>query len=307
MGFERGVYFLANDRMRGEAVAFLNSFRRFNPTLPLCLIPYDNACRSVLKLGVRHGFTVYEDKGYLKYCDGTGSLFCHDPKKVGTFRKLAIWNGPFENFIYLDADTVVFKDLNFLFELLEEFDYLSASCGDRPMVWRDSVYDSGELTPEQIRYSCNTGFILSHRQMFSPDGVRLAIASARGMKKYMTTATHEQPFFNYLIARSGKRYGSIYEKLPHIGNEWAGIPTHQIREDGTMTDAEGRELLFLHWAGFEGHATTGFSKLKRTIRSLFGAKRRRPAPFPYWEVWEYYRYLKRPLQQVCLHASEAGP
>jgi len=290
---DNGIYFLANDRVKEQTIAFLNSFRHFNPTLPLCLIPYDRACQSILKLSAPYEFAVYEDENYLKYCDTIGDHFCHLFHAIGTFRKLALWNGPFENFIHLDIDTVVFKGLDFLFESLKDYDYLSASQGDVPQVWNDSVYTSKELTPEQISYSCNTGFILSHKRMFSQDDIRLTVESARGMKKHMCRDTHEQPLLNYLIVKSNKKYDSIYHLFPSLGNEWAGVPTHQSREDVTMTDSDGRELLFLHWAGFEGRPARAFDKFREGVRSLFDGSRPRKEVFPYRKIWEHYRFLRR--------------
>jgi hypothetical protein len=66
---KRGVYILANDRVYELVIAFLNSFRRYNPNLSLCLIPFDDKCDKLLELRERYGFNVYRDHGLLTVCD----------------------------------------------------------------------------------------------------------------------------------------------------------------------------------------------------------------------------------------------
>jgi hypothetical protein len=42
--FSMGVYFSANDVVYDWAIAFLNSYRTFNPDLRLILIPFNDQC-----------------------------------------------------------------------------------------------------------------------------------------------------------------------------------------------------------------------------------------------------------------------
>ena len=48
---QRGVYFLANDGILDMAIAFLNSFRTYNPSTALCLIPYADDVEQLTSLG----------------------------------------------------------------------------------------------------------------------------------------------------------------------------------------------------------------------------------------------------------------
>lgn len=56
-----GVYFSANDVVYDWAIAFLNSFRTFNPDLRLLLIPFNEQCDRLLQLRERYGFELYVD------------------------------------------------------------------------------------------------------------------------------------------------------------------------------------------------------------------------------------------------------
>ena len=44
---KRGVYFLANDQCVELTIAFLNSFRFWNPSISLCFVPFDDRVASV--------------------------------------------------------------------------------------------------------------------------------------------------------------------------------------------------------------------------------------------------------------------
>jgi hypothetical protein len=49
MGDSRRVYFLANGRFYEPTPAFLTSFQQYDPTTPVCFIPYDRVrkCRAI--------------------------------------------------------------------------------------------------------------------------------------------------------------------------------------------------------------------------------------------------------------------
>jgi hypothetical protein len=61
----KGVFFLANDGIYDLVVAFLNSFRIHNPTLPLCLIPYRNDIQRISKLAAKYNFAIFDDQSLL--------------------------------------------------------------------------------------------------------------------------------------------------------------------------------------------------------------------------------------------------
>ena len=57
----RGVYFLANNVVFEQVVAFLRSFRTHNPTIPLCLIPYNDAFDRIAELQDTYSFSVFDN------------------------------------------------------------------------------------------------------------------------------------------------------------------------------------------------------------------------------------------------------
>ena len=116
----RGIYVLANDRVREHAIALLASLRAHDPEVPVVLIPYDDAHHEVTRVAAaRFDVRVWEDDATLGWIDAElhrvfGAGFFRRP---GNFRKQACWFGPFEDFLYLDADTDQFP-LSFIHENL---------------------------------------------------------------------------------------------------------------------------------------------------------------------------------------------
>src|SRR5258708_768363 len=100
-----GMYFLANDSVINNTIAFLNSVRMHNPSLPICLIPFNDDCERVMRLHARYDFSIWSDCEVLRRCDEI-SLSFHN-RVLGHYRKLALWEGGFTQFVYIDTDTVI--------------------------------------------------------------------------------------------------------------------------------------------------------------------------------------------------------
>src|SRR6185503_12282941 len=120
----RGVFFLASDSVAELAFAFLNSFRTFNADVPLCLIPFDDDIAGLRALSSQYQFVMYEDRELLRRCDSIGESLHR--RRVGHYRKLAAWHGPFDEFIYIDVDTVVLADVDFVWAHLQTYDVITS-------------------------------------------------------------------------------------------------------------------------------------------------------------------------------------
>ncbi|MFC2101137.1 hypothetical protein ACFLRZ_04835, partial [Bacteroidota bacterium] len=107
----KGVYFVANDGVIELAIAFLNSFRKFNPEIPLCLIPFSSDITRLSKLQAIYNFTIYENPDFIKFCEKVSRQF--HGRVFGHYMKLAIWQGPFDEFIYIDTDILVMRKIDF--------------------------------------------------------------------------------------------------------------------------------------------------------------------------------------------------
>jgi Mannosyltransferase putative len=275
----RGVFFLANDHVFDQAVAFLTSFRRSNPDLPLQLIPFADDCERITALAPRYGFTVSQDHETLLTCDEIGRPF--HGQRVGQYRKLAAWSGPFDEFIYIDCDTVVLEPVDFVFDFLAEFDVLTSHSNmpdNRRWVWRHSIYQSGALTAQQIGFAANTGFIASKAGLFDAAKVLATVDEALAVAEHMELGCYEQAFLNYLIVTSGHAYTSLLAIAKRTGRRdiplerWAGRDIGEVSEGKIVSPGDSKALL-VHWAGEWERA------------------RWRGGVIPHRELWQYYRDL----------------
>jgi hypothetical protein len=273
----RGVYFLASDGILDLAIAFLNSFRAHNPSTALCLIPFDNEVERVSALRDRFGFTLWPDETALQRCDAISRSF-HD-RTAGQYRKLAMWDGPFDEFAYIDCDTVVLHSVDFVFAHLARYGFVTShsDMADlRRWVWRDSVYETGALTDKQISYSANTGFLASRRECLPSAQVAARLPDAVALAGHMELFCFEQPLLNYLMVTSGHPYSSLYTIAMTTGawdipmERWAGDPSFEVFE-GRVLVPEAPSLL-MHWAG-------EWSRARDEDRQI-----------PYHELWNFYRF-----------------
>jgi hypothetical protein len=276
---QRGVYFLANDGILDMAIAFLNSFRTHNPSIALCLIPYAEDVEQLSSLRQQYNFTIWRDAATLQRCDEISRSFhgC----AVGQYRKLAIWEGPFDRFVYIDSDTVVLHSIDFALRYLDRFDFVT-SHSDIPhircWVWKDSVHSTGALTNKQISYAANTGFLASRRECLSREQVQAQLSGAQALAQHMELLCCEQPLLNYLIVTSGLRYASLYTIARNTGTRlgiplelWAGTPSVIVR-DGRVIHPR-KKVLMMHWAG-------EWQRARDEGRQI-----------PYYDLWSHYRYL----------------
>lgn len=301
MNIRRGVYFLANDKILDLSIAFLNSFRRYNPDVSLCLIPFDCNYKNLKKLSDKYNFYIFEDKEILNACDQISIRFFD--KIWGHFRKLAMWEGPFDEFVYIDSDTVVLSNVEFSFKYLSDYDFITSHSNIpsiRHWVWKESIYTVSSLSRDQIDYAANTGYIISHKKALPLTLSQKKVTEALEIKDHMELFCGEQPFLNYLFVTSGK-YTSLLtlsinnpdQNIPH--EQWGG------RKDGVVTKGNIHfpnainPILLIHWAGiYRLNKIENWCYLK--LFQLLGIKKEIPSTsffMPNKRLWSYYRFMNK--------------
>lgn len=276
----RGVYFLANNKVFEQVVAFLRSFRTHNPTIPLCLIPFDDNFEKISALKDAYSFSIFDNRELLASADAISAHF--HGHVLGTYRKLVAWEGPFDSFIYIDVDTIVLDSIDFAFENLKYAPYVASHSNIeniRCWVWKDNIYEKNILTPPQIGFSTNTGFFASVRGLFPMKHCLAKVKGALELKDSMELMCMEQPFLNYLVVTSGYAYTSLLVLrtaglAPDAKLEfWAGIPDARF-DNGKFHSPYGLPVFLVHWAG-KWQNLANIDEL------------------PYRELWEFYRRSDR--------------
>jgi hypothetical protein len=272
-----GVYFLGNDVVYDWAIAFLNSFRTFNPDLPLYLIPFNDDCDRLLSLKDTYNFHIYIDDSFSRL-EAIGEAFELGYTKTGPywFRRYAAFWGPLEKFMYLDTRQVILADIKPYIQALEQFDFdfLHYDCAI------DQVYEVGEFRRKMLRQGRGRGFLsglwASRRGLFSLEEFERLGEEALKIREQLNPRNTDQAFINYCCDMKPVRYGHFAEVIGGVCQDgWARKQGKIYQQDGIyfLWDYGGldhnKQVILLHWAGYK---IQGY--------------------LPCWEVLYYWRYYK---------------
>ena len=285
----RGIYVLANDRVADHALALLASIRAYDSETPVVLIPYDEHSTRVADL-LRQHFRVqtFADAALLERLDAAvrrifGATFFRRPQN---FRKQACWFGPFDEFLYLDADIVVFERIIAVLDALRGADFVC--CDDQHVgglvhVFTPRIVDAGLLEPAVLGDVFNAGLWGARKGVLTEAALYAAWEDCARHRDALDFAHggSDQPVFNYVVLARVPRRRNLF-RTPGEPRMWAGTAGF-VRSGARLVDPSvNRPLRFLHWAG-------------QPIR---------PGG-PYWDVWCHYRFL-RPGVPPRLSAQVAG-
>ena len=283
----RVIYFLANDAVYEMAVAFLNSLRA-QTEARLCLIPFDDDYSRLAMHHLEYDFTIYNNTATLSRCDQISHAL--HGRVLGHYRKLAAWHGSWEEFLYIDVDTIMQANPAFVFEYLKDYSFVFARSGAaaQQWVWHSTIAEAGVLSTRQIEFSANTGFFCSRSGELTLDQAEAKLHEASLLRPHMELLCFEQSFLNYLVVTSGKEYTSLLELASTTEDKqiplelYAGTPGGVV-EGGTIRLKSANPVLFVHWAG---------SWSGKTARTTPRGDPPRPDEMSYKVLWAHYRNLR---------------
>jgi hypothetical protein len=252
-----GIAIVANDKVIDWLLAFLESYRATNSATDLYLIPYDgNVARTRRAAEVYGARWVDDDMAELDSL--ARQLYPLAPYRRRRLRKLQSLALPLDRVIYLDVDTILFRDFSQLFDRLQagETDFIVSSTSD------DFVYNE--------RYAKYESF--KDVKLFS-DGFFLTSPSILGIRDFKDVIEceeklfHEirkrgglyaQPLVNFVVHRRGLKVRSLSECFPGASDEsFYKVKSALFRDDGP-TDLNGNAIFFIHWAGAVQLPKNGF-------------------------------------------------
>ncbi|MBP0017429.1 MAG: methionine synthase [Cyanobacteria bacterium SBLK] len=271
-----GIYITANDKVTEQAIALLNSIRRYDADTPVTLIPYDENYRAIAELlQQNYGVKVYKDLNFInrlsqKLYEIFGEGFFARPNQ---FRKQACWFGEFDEFLYIDTDIVVFEKIADRLNYLKDYDFLCCDyqhSGGLTNVFTPKVLEDKIFTQEDIQDIFNGGWWASKKNLLSEQDLYDSFAECAAHPEYFdfSKKTSDQPIINYTILKRIPRRFNIVRRPGQAPGSWAGSPQFKRRGDILFDPSSNQPLQYLHWAG---------------IRIEPGC--------PYWDIWKYYRYL----------------
>lgn len=244
-----GIAVVANDKISDWLLPFLESYAATNSRTPLYLIPYDDNLTLTRRAADIYGVhLVTEDSRAL---DALASrlypLFPGHRRRLRKFMSLAL---PLDEVLYIDVDTILFRDVREAFGRLKpgEADFIMASTSE------EYVYNKRRAKYDFLRdvRLFNDGFFLTSNKILSLDHFYEVIdrdeAIFHDVRKH--GMLFAQPLSNFVTHRRGLKIASLTERVPGASDEsFYKAQDVTFDEDGLPLDGAKNRIFFAHWAG----------------------------------------------------------
>ncbi|HEY9640606.1 MAG TPA: Npun_R2821/Npun_R2822 family protein [Coleofasciculaceae cyanobacterium] len=219
-----GICTLANDQVYHQLVALLNSIEAFmGSDMPVCVYPYDdNTSQIAAEIARRPNVQLYADQGSIaRWDDFVRRVWDTHPTarqrwknsdpnfyyRVGTHRRLCAFDAPFDRWLYMDADTILLNSVSFIFNQLEQQDWITYDFQFKDL---SHVYEvsSPRLTqlfsPKQLQSEifCS-GFYAAKTGLFEAGQRNWLISELHaGDAEVLYPMAPDQTLLNYMVMKS---------------------------------------------------------------------------------------------------------
>lgn len=259
MILNKGVYFSANDNVHNWTLAFLRSFRKYNPDLSLYWIPFNEASNRIESVAKEYNFQKFLDPSFGELEKlGQAYELGHSPHGKYWFRRYASFWGPLDCFMYLDARQLVLANLDPVFALLteKELDFLYYDLAI------DQVYQAGSMRERNLERKIGRGFLsglwASRKGVFTKEEMLGLGYESLAFRDQLNPRNTDQAFINYCVdSKPQLKTAQIAEYLGGYAQQaWAGQRGRVYQKGGHYYwwDYGGLEhkkkVMLLHWAGY---------------------------------------------------------
>lgn len=168
----KGIYTLANDTVCDQLIALLNSIEHnVSPDIPICVIPFDHRLEMVREeVNSRANVILFDDPEAIQKWENFAQEvwqvhpaarkknWSRPPWGKGHHRRFAAFDGPFEKFVFYDADSLAMKPIDGIFEKLENYDFVfddwehrkpdKSTALDIPLIVQSGLYKEEDIRPK---------------------------------------------------------------------------------------------------------------------------------------------------------------
>ncbi|MFM7424339.1 MAG: Npun_R2821/Npun_R2822 family protein, partial [Elainella sp.] len=266
-----GICTLANDRVYEQLIALLNSIEQhYGSDMPVCIYPYDNQIeRIAVAIQSRPQVQLYADWDSMNAWDefvrqvwdahptARQRWGSDDPTyyhRVGTHRRFCAFDGPFDRFVYMDADTLLLQPLDGIFAALDQQDFIAYDFQHKDLTHvydinspkLPSVFGSERL---QTEIFCS-GFYASKRGLFdAASRANLLSALQAGEAEVLYPMAPDQTILNYMVMKSGLAATNLALSWPSSQSTGNSITSSHFEERNHQLYDQGKPLLYLHYIG----------------------------------------------------------
>ncbi|MFM2064737.1 MAG: hypothetical protein RLZZ507_4408 [Cyanobacteriota bacterium] len=289
-----GICTLANDYVFDQLVALLNSIDAIlGAETPVCIYPFDHQTQRIAEeIAKRPNVFLYDDQESIQRWDKF--MLAAAPERLdsskfrlyGAHRRFCAFDGPFDKFIYLDADTLVMNSLNPVFEKLDSYDFIVYDFQFKDV---SKIYNtkSPKLLQifEQKRIDTEifcSGFYGAKRGTFNAEQRNWLISQIHnGEGEILYKGAGEQPLLNYMVMRCGLAIYNFAKQLPDEQITGSSITSKQFVERDHILYDKGNRLTYIHYIGVA-------PKISQAVCAGENIE------FSYRDLFLYYRYLHEP-------------
>lgn len=300
-----GIYTLANDVVYDQLVALLNSIEvNASREIPVCVIPYNDQLDKVrAEVARRSNVTLFEDQASIAYWENFAAQAWQAHTKaqkiwkergikgiyrIERHRKYCCFDGPFEKFIFFDADTLLMGSIDDVEQKLDEYGWVTNDFQHRAD-W-NFVLDCSEPKLLEIfsrdyleSHIFCSGWFASKKGVFTRELVAsLEEKLKSGEAAVMAWQDSDQTLLNYMVLRSGISY---YNYAYH-GTTGNNCYSKYDVVDNVLYD-KGRRITYLHYMAEPAEKFTQICQGE-------------DVEIPYRDVFLHYRYLKTPEERPQL-------
>lgn len=300
-----GIYTLANDVVYNQLVALLNSIEtNLGKDIPVCVIAYDNRLEKVRsEIANRSQVTLWEDlEAFKRWEDFSLQVWQAHPTALKTWKERGIpgvyrigmnrrycafdEQAPFEKFVYLDSDILVFSSFDRCWPLLDEYDVVVNDFQHKDPshiynVKSDKLFDVFPQSRIEKEIFC-AGMYASRRGLINQekrDFVVSRLQSGEAEVLYMNAPN--QSVLNYLLMTTQASIYNLTLNLPPEERTGCSVTSSRfVEKDHILYDGTA-PLNYLHYIGLSSKL---FDQLDEGQNITF----------PYRDIYLYYRYLSEP-------------
>ncbi|MEL7143156.1 MAG: Npun_R2821/Npun_R2822 family protein [Cyanobacteria bacterium J06643_4] len=296
-----GVYILANDVVFDQLIALLNSLEaNAGKDLPICVIPYDDNTQRSRKatqdytqvqwfddsdlIGKWENFAQQIWQAHPTAFDIWRSRGVEGVNRMGMHRRFCCFDGPFEKFIYLDADILALNSLDLFFERLDSHDFVTYDFQYKDL---SHVFDVTSDRSEDVfgrdRLSAEifcAGLFASKKGTFTDPMLEHLLASLKeGDAEMLYFNGPDQSILNYMVMKSGIPAMNLSRTLPKEDRTGCCVTSPHFTEENHLLFDRQKQLTYLHYIGISAKFFEQVCAGKNIL-------------FPYRDLFLYYRYLR---------------
>ncbi|NES87238.1 MAG: sugar transferase [Moorea sp. SIO2B7] len=298
-----GICTLGNDRVYDQVIALINSIEAIlGQNTPICVYPYDeNIEKIAAEMSKRPNVQLYDDRDSIQRWDSfaraawdthptarqrwsqAGSKGYH---RFGTHRRYCAFDGPFDRFLYMDADTLLMSPVEAIVAQLEDdncvvydFQYKEPS-----HVYELSSAKLREIFSEariKAEIFCS-GFYASKKGLFDEEKRNWLISQLQaGEAEILYPMAPDQTLINYMMMRSGFTPYNCALHLPKEERTGCCVTSSHFQAEDNLLYDKGKRLTYLHYIGISSQLFARVCAGKNL-------------DFPYRDLFLHYRYLHEP-------------